>query len=278
MRIGCYCKYGEILEIGTGHYYRTKWILSELTKRGHECFRVEASGDWPGMDLLLIDHLAPQTELISRAKKANIKVALIDGVAEDVKNVDLSISPHLNPEATYTGLDYMVCLPRTPSSWYNQDATKVLVSMGGFDANNYAAIIVEALKTLELDIVLTRSINHQRSDFPGIEIYEGEDYYNPMAECQIGIVNGGLTFFQALHFGLPVIAVPQYDHQAELIKLAQRCCLAIEDTRNLKKEIISKVIDLQNNPLLRYGYSANGQKLIDGKAIARISDLIEGMK
>ena len=107
MRIAIYYEYGKKREIGTGHKYRAEAIAKELKKRGH---KVELTTDdivKSGWDVLIIDHIHNKKSIIDRAKSCNIRVILIDGVEENVKEVDLSISAFYNTSAENKGIKYI---------------------------------------------------------------------------------------------------------------------------------------------------------------------------
>lgn len=275
MRIGFFCERGEIPEIGTGHYYRSKWTSEEMALRGHDTINISPDDDLPGdIDILVIDDLRSQKPVMDDAIKRNIKTVLIDGVPGDIANADLTISACFNEKAQYKGVKYMSFLPRGDKQYSVDQPDNIFVSMGGFDANQNAKKALVAINELGLNAIVTKSINHFgfAEVFPNVEVFVGEDYYIPMSKCKVGVVNGGLTMFQAMHFGLPVLAVPQYDHQREYIKAVSGGCW-----KTNVKDIKNNLVRLLQSAKIRKSLSTNGQRLVDGKAIGRTCDLIEGI-
>lgn len=275
MKIGFFCDRGEIPEIGTGHFYRSKWTSESMQRRGHEIINIMPGCYLPNnLDALVIDDLRSQRKLADEAKSNGTKVVLIDGIEEDVMIADLTISSCFNPASQYKGVEYMSFLPRGHREYVPSIHASVFVSMGGYDANNIAYTVIDVLKDMGIDAVVTKSINHGDLAAPGIDVYVGEDYYEPMERCKIGIVNGGLTMFQALHYGLPSLVVPQYDHQLEYVEMVKNGCIVVKHTKDDIQKNINKLL---HDADLRRTLSETAQSLVDGRAIERTCDLIEGI-
>lgn len=279
MHIVLYNEYGPKYEIGMGHKYRCMELGRELKRRGHKVSNVEDGILMADNDVLVIDHMYSQKDLIQRAKSAGMKVVLIDGAEEDVGLTDISISAFINQKATYKGIKY-IAFP-TSLSWdkyrpYNK-SNSVFVGFGGFDANNYAEMAIRVLKNFGLNAVVAKSINHPNfKDLQSnVEMFEEEDYYTAMRECIIGIVNGGLTLFQALYYGLPCVAIPQYEHQKENIGSVSICCMPAEPN---EEDLQLKIKWLMDSEYLREHTSRLAQHFVDGKGVVRICNLIEGLK
>jgi spore coat polysaccharide biosynthesis predicted glycosyltransferase SpsG len=276
MKVCFYYEYGEIPEIGTGHFYRTKTIRRELEKRGHQTYAVEDGIFFPDTDILVIDHFNSQKELILRAKTVGIKVVLIDGQEEDVEYADESISAIYNKNARWTGLEYM-CFPTAGATdFYStpRNTRIVFVGMGGFDKCNLAEFAVDILGELELNAIVARSINHnfQRNN---MEFFEGENYFDALDKCEFAVTAGGLTLFQVLFYRMPCVAIPQYEHQKENIEMVGQCCL---QSLNDKADLKSKIQHLMNNQYAKENLSRKSSCLVDGNACNRICDIIGNLR
>lgn len=274
----CY-EYGEKDEIGTGHLYRSKTIANMLQKRGHAITLMAPGNDPPKADVLVIDHMHVQKDLILKAKNLGIKVVLIDGAEEDVGLVDASISAFVNKKAQYTGFKYLA-FP-LGMSWdkyrvHNKSNT-VFVGMGGFDKNNLAEMVLGVLDKLNLNAIVVKSINHPdfRQKFSKVEVFVEDNYYDAMHGCLIGITNGGLTLFQSLHYGLPCIAIPQYEHQKINIGHASHCCEPCEADEDKLEQRIRWLV---GNEYHRESLTRLAQYHIDGKGPARICNIIEELR
>lgn len=276
MHVSLFCEHGERREIGTGHLYRLKEISRELSSRGHITTWVHNRECHPQAEVLVVDHIHSQRGLILKAKAAGIKVVLIDGAEEDVELVDASISAIYNSLAQYKGAKYFAIPRPSYSETYRLDtkAKTVFVAMGGFDANNIAYKVVRILESMGVPAIVARSINHSdfRMFFNNVEVLTGDDYYNAMQDCVIGITNGGHTLMQAMCYGLPTIAIPQYEHQLTNIKMFPEGCVE-SDTLRLK----SHVEELLESSYRRESLSRFAKNYIDGRGSARICSIIEDL-
>lgn len=278
MKIAFFYEYGEKREIGMGHKYRSQTLGKLLECNGHTVQYIEDGVLMSGTDILVVDHILTQSGMLKTAKHYGVKTVLIDGVGEDVELADLSISSQYNRNAQYVGGDYIV-IPKC-QSWMKYSPTRAkntaFIAMGGFDANNTADFVLCALDELGVNAIVANSINHPnfRESFSRVEIFKEDDYYNAMHECTIAITNGGLSFFQALHYGMPTIAIPQYDHQKDNIMNYQHCCIPIERNHDQIKEQVSNLLE---NEYYRTSLSKLASHFVDGNGAQRICTLIESL-
>jgi spore coat polysaccharide biosynthesis predicted glycosyltransferase SpsG len=268
-------------EIGTEHKHRSLEIGKKLERNGHEVEYTEDDIVLTKWDILIIDHLKSKKDMILRAKQSGTKVVLIDGHTDDVEIVDLSISVFFNKKSQYRGSKFVVVPEHTSWAWnrYRPEikSKTVFVSVGDFDADNLVEFIMKVLDEQKINAIVAKSINHRdfRESFSRVEIFDEEDYYNAMHECVIGITDGGLRFFQALHYGLPTVALVQYEHQQRNIDFLQHCCLPVKRD---KGDLITKIGWIIDNEYHRKSLSLLASHFIDGKGAARICKLIEDLK
>lgn len=273
MKIGFFYEWGHKPEIGTGHKYRCRIISNEMQSRGHKVYMMEDGVLLSDTDILVIDHVNSQKELIKQASAAEIKSVLIDGAEKDVARVDESISAIFNENARHTGLKYM-CFPTAGKiGCYNPDikSSVVFVGVGGYDCNNLAEFAVDILADLGLNAIVARGINHSFSR-SNMEFYDGDCYFDAMSECLFGIVAGGLTLFQSLFYGLPVVSIPQYEHQKKNIFMVSECCLPAS-----KSTLGREVKRLLKSSYLRTKLSVFGSNMIDGNGCHRVCNIIEAV-
>lgn len=275
MNIVLFCEHGEKFEIGTGHLYRLMSIEKNLCARGHNVLWHNSNIGWENVDILVIDHMYSQSSLILNAKSYGVNVLLIDGAESDVDKADVSISAVLNKKATHKGHEYFA-IPSPPNTLYNIETNSktVFVSMGGFDANNIAYSIMRILEDMGVRAIVSRSINHSnfKMMFKNVEVYDGSDYYDAMHECIIGITNGGLTMVQSLCYGLPTIAIPQYDHQSINIDMFDNACIS-GSVKDLRKDVSS----LMSSQYTRECMSRASTGCVDGLGVMRVCNIIETM-
>lgn len=274
MRIGFWYEYGRINEMGTDHKFRSQSIGKALSKLGHKVYFIEDDVITNDLDILIIDHMFPPKSVVARAKSAGIKTIIIDGKDQDA---DIAISAFLNENANYKGSQFTMfpVFPHTTKYNVEKYSSSVFVGMGGFDKNNYTNMILEVLNKMNINAIVAKSINHPdfRRTFPNMEFFEEENYYDAMHECALAITNGGLTFFQALHYGIPTIAIPQYEHQKTNILSLEHCCIYCEPNRDEIKSNIKKIL---SSSYYRNILSAFSKYYVDGKGVERICDIIEG--
>jgi len=70
------------------------------------------------------------------------------------------------------------------------------------------------LKRLGQNFLVDKNI---KDKYSRVEVFEEDDYYQAMNECFMGIINAGLTLFQCLYWGMPVISLPTWNHQKDNI-------------------------------------------------------------
>lgn len=276
MNIGFVCESGEIPEIGTGHYYRSKYIINALNARKHNAFFLDKTKKYKELDVLVVDDLRSQRDFIIYAKNTykNTKIVLIDGVETDLDVADVSVSAFFNKKSCYRGIKYMVFNPCFDKTYKNGPSNHVFVGVGGFDANMLVENIIKALDLCGLQAYVAKSINHEDvcEKFNNAKFFVSEDYYSLMDGCLFGIVNGGLTMYQALHFGLPCIAIPQYDHQKENIHSVKSCCICSDSSI---KSLQRLILVLKHNSAYRSMLSEQSKLIVDGKSLSRVCDIIE---
>jgi spore coat polysaccharide biosynthesis predicted glycosyltransferase SpsG len=278
MNIAFFYECGKIDEIGTGHKYRSEAIGTELRKRNHNIEFLSTKDIPNNTTILVIDHMNCQRDLIAKAKSLGIKTVLIDGAEEDVNLVDASISCFVNCKAKYTGARFIAFPKHQISSKYfvKPNDNKVFVSMGGFDKNNYARTVIDTLLKLNRPVIMTRSINISDIGIipSNVSVFKGDNYFDAMKECSIAITNGGLSFFQALYFGMPTIAIPQYEHQKINIDRFNQCCL--QSDISVQGDLELKISFLDDIGV-RKALSMMAQYNVDGNGLERICDIIEGL-
>ena len=277
MNIAFFYEHGQVPEIGTGHKYRCINLMKMLSKRGHSICEMS---DLSEVDVLVVDHAFSQKDIMIKARNLGIKVVLLDGVPGDISFSDISISAFYNSAAEHRGPEHII-IPIPKYSWNRygegQDSDTVFVGMGGFDANNIAESVIGVLADMGISALVAKSINHHDFDkrFSNVKSFTESNYYTAFKKCKVSITNGGLTLFQALHYGIPTIAIPQYEHQERNISYVDHCCDSInQDNMN---DLSCKVETLLSSSQYREAVSDLSQKIIDGHGARRACDMIEGL-
>lgn len=277
MKISFYYEYGEIIEIGTGHRYRSIEIGRALEKRNHTIEYMENNTILYNPDVLVVDHMNSCRDIIVEAKSKGIKVVLIDGHKDDVVLVDASISAVVNTEAQYYGIKYLVFpISKFWDKYRYKDNNTIFIGMGGFDANNIAELVLGILEDMGINSIVANSINHDNlsSKFSRTDVFSGKNYFDVMQKCTAAITNGGLTFFQSLCYGLPTLAIPQYEHQQINIDSVIQCCLSAKPN---KDDVVEKIKFMISDSNYRKNLSLLSKQLVGDNGTGRICDIIEGL-
>ena len=98
-----------------------------------------------------------------------------------------------------------------------------------------------------------------------------------MLNADIGIVSGGYTCYESAATGLPVIILSQneLEHDRNKLFIKYRTGIYLGKGADISDdEIIKAVNSLINDFKLRKEISEKGQKLVDGKGLDRVVDII----
>lgn len=165
-------------------------------------------------------------------------------------------------------------------------AGRVLISMGGGDASNMTARVLEALKlipspTLEA-VVLVGADNPNAESIKEaaaamtvpVRIDTGSGSVPDwMAWAHVAVLASGTTAWEAAFMGLPALVVPIVDNQSRIAQ-ALHSAGAAEDlgdpVRLGPREIADPLRRLVDDPERRGAMSSAGPKLIDGQGVERV--------
>ena len=166
---------------------------------------------------------------------------------------------------------------------------RALVAMGGGDADNTTAKVIEALALArfsgEVDIVLGAANPHQsavRALFAACglkgEVGAGRtDLANRIAAADLGFSALGLTTYEMAALGLPVLLIPQLglnQQVAELYCASLKCALLVGSSEISTPRHIAEVFSLFQNQSVRATLSTNGTQNVSTSA-AKVSEKIQ---
>ena len=106
------------------------------------------------------------------------------------------------------------------------------------------------------------------------------DYFKRLAKADLAVVSGGLTVFDSVSRGVPVIGLPQYKHQLKtLINLESKRVIKLGSLgMRLDKE---NFINLFNKMIIsfedRIFLSKNSIKLFDRKGSDRVLNILSSL-
>jgi len=167
----------------------------------------------------------------------------------------------------------------------------VLVIFGSSDIRNYTANVIEASSWVKgskptYEVVLgpnvqdrTAVIDQMNESESQIQVHTTpSNLAEIMAGCSLAVCGGGTTMMELAFLGIPFIAIPQTEVEAELAGLladegsAQVLDMAQGDD---PQKIASVLENLLSDPGRLESMGKNGQQAIDGLGISRILGVID---
>lgn len=178
------------------------------------------------------------------------------------------------------GTDYFLLregfqgLPDDPPPW-REHPEKALITFGGSDTNNQTPTAMRAFAGFELavDVIIGpgfsnhdeiyRAANKIESEFNVLE--DPENLPRKMFESDMAVAGTGVTVYELLATGTPVVGVPQVDNQVTIAD-------ALEDhiLRGDRQPMRTAVSTLLNDSEKRKTLRENGRSLIDGQGARRV--------
>jgi len=163
------------------------------------------------------------------------------------------------------------------------DVKKILVFLGGVDAQNYTLDVINALINLSLiDVDITVVIGAQHPcqskivevcDKYGFSCHiQTSEMPKLMAEADLAIGAGGTATWERCCLGLPTITLSVADNQTLLVNDSANAGLLYEVkvTAHLADEIKHHIFALIHNSPLRTLISTNCLNAVDGKGVSRV--------
>jgi len=170
-----------------------------------------------------------------------------------------------------------------------QGNRKILVSVGGSDSPGMSLRIVDALKKINLpfsaQIVIgslfqnRKEILNKIAEDKRFSFIEGrKDLSTLIYQADLGITSGGITSYEFLCAGTPVLVFSYVDNQRKVASTLGKMGAAINLGHLPRKEAIAKAVwCLMNDRRKRQSMSRKGKLLVDGKGISRIAQAITRM-
>ena len=177
----------------------------------------------------------------------------------------------------------------------------IVVSFGGYDKRNLTKFFLNSL--LHKNFLLERSLNIELlvgdAHYKVVNTWKkliksiltnhkikinlvvfSSDYFKRLAKADLAVVSGGLTVFDSVSRGVPVIGLPQYKHQLKtLINLESKRVIKLGSLgMRLDKE---NFINLFNKMIItfedRIFLSKNSIKLFDRKGSDRVLNILSSL-
>ncbi len=190
----------------------------------------------------------------------------------------------LGPEYALLRRMFRAVRPAAPDP--SEAARRLLVTLGGGDAQDIHLNVVHALKHLDdpdLDTVLVAgasapAIRRQTRDMPSIQVEaHAGDMPGLMAWADLAVSAGGSTCWEMAYMGLPNLILVLAENQrpiAEQLEVAG-ISLNLGDARRLDPQALAAALaGLIHHPAQRQAMAAAGRSLIDGRGAERVLDCL----
>lgn len=171
-------------------------------------------------------------------------------------------------------------------------ATKLLVTLGGADADNITHKVISALagSGLEIKVAVGGSNPHLPSLRQAAEevtkettrvelVVDSSEMAQLMQWAEIAVAAAGSTSWELCVSALPTLFLVLADNQAanarELERLGFGLCLGrgLECDKSVLRE---SVLQLTENASLRSAFASRGRELVDGQGVSRVIDALNG--
>ena len=178
----------------------------------------------------------------------------------------------------FLGPDYMIVAP-SPEERRPEDAS-VLVSLGGGASSEFTRPLAEALVAAGLRVFATKGFdagNVSPSDGPVRWVETDAEIHDARSRCAVAVTTAGVSLYEMLASGVPTVAMGVDDVQLRTAEaFAERG--AVENAGLLPgidpRDLASRTIEMIRNHPLRERLGETGPKLVDGKGLARVSEIV----
>ena len=249
---------------------------------------VEALATWRP-EIVVVDSYHAGAELLERAAALAACAVVVDDLADRPLPVHLVVNGagHASrlayrgrPDTVFLlGPEYALLDPgfgEAPRRSLRDDVRRVLVTLGGDPPPDALAAAVRAVRraapTAAIDVALGPFASAPEAAGQGITAHRGLDSLRAlMLEADLGVTGGGVTVYECLATGVPVVGVCLADNQRPNIDELVRAGLILSEEPSLEVAVGRLAGDLA----LRRAMSARGRHAVDGRGAARVADAIE---
>ena len=146
-------------------------------------------------------------------------------------------------------------------------ARKVLVTLGGADADNVTGAVVEALREFDIELkVVVGGSNPHFADSSSV-IRDAKNMPELMAWADVAISAGGTTSYELAFMGLPGLVFVLADNQRAVADALDAAGLAVKTTQ---ESVADDLRALLGDAGRRAEMSGRGRQLVDGDGVNRV--------
>ena len=250
---------------------------------------------------LVVDHYALDIRWESALRQTVKNILVIDDIADREHDCDVLLDQNFYVDIQNRYIDkvpkhcqlllgprYALLRPefliaRQQAKVRSGAVKRILVFFGGIDVDNYTAMTLTALQSLDLnDIAVDVVIGEQNPNRDEVlSICKANDFVchiqiqhmaELMLQADLSIGAGGSATWERCSLGLPTIAISTADNQTVQIKDAALSSLIymIEANKNLSEVMERHLLTMIESSIFRQVLSTNAMEMVDGKGILRL--------
>jgi len=190
----------------------------------------------------------------------------------------------------FLGAKYMIMKPEyfvlnRKKKVIPNSAEKILIAMGGGDPEKLSVRILKAIsgiKNISVTVVLGPACEitdaEVRAANPKVVLKRDvTDLHKHIFEADLGIITGGFTKYEFAAIGTPTVIIASVEHQDYLAKAFARQGLSkyLGYHKDISDSFIRESVrEMLSNGQLRKEFSQNGKRLVDGKGIDRVCEIV----
>jgi len=240
-------------------------------------------------DLIIVDRLSTKSGWIKRIVSKNTRIIVFDDNGSGSKFANATINGILHGQKKRRGLFqgykflYLGFPQNLIQSPIEKSVSKIVVTFGGHDERNLVCFFLESIQNINFNrmisiTILVRETSDEKfvkwklildqlnSNLIEISIINNAtNFYEIVATADLLITSGGITVFEAVALGRPVIGIPQYLHQLRTLRKLKKLKVVEMGScsMSLNKEYFMKIFnDITSCFIKRQKLSYNCTKLI----------------
>ncbi len=265
----------------------------------------------PACDLCVVDWLDSPSGFVDQLRASCRLVALLDDYGPATAEADLVIRSLLSDIApshgkvgrakVLCGIQYLQLSPSIVRLRYGATASRqameaelvedsereagpvrsIMLSFGGTAHIEQSQFVMNVLRELEYGgRVLVKPAHDQLRVPPGLDVElhpSAKNFHELLSACDLCVIGGGLTLYEAVFLGVPPVVLPIVPHQLRTARKlsAAGCCIVGSLTGDLNHNMLmGRLMELLGGVLQRTRLIHNGMRLVDGRGIYRTLDAL----
>lgn len=292
----------DVNPLPSGDLAHASWLGTGQAQDAQATIHALSDQSW---DWLVVDHYALDARWESALRGTAKKIMVIDDIADRQHDCEMLLDQNLygDMQTRYIGKVPAHCLlllgPRyallreefrrqhEQTQPRSGSVKRILVFLGGVDADNYTGSVVEALSQtdgLHVDVVIgaqhpcREQIKAACAQHGFICHVQTDKMAGLMAGADLAIGAGGSATWERCCLGLPTLTICVADNQSKQIvdSASEGLLYALELKGELIPLLKRHLSVLMENNSLRHVLSRNGMQAVDGYGVMRVIGNLEG--